>query len=85
VGNESGHPAKVEFPSRKNNCSFAYARRQWDLLNDSDNLYNWLLSLDQAMMKMDEKERILERRPARIHISDIACQQFSIFRQFRGS
>lgn len=40
---------KVEFPSRKNNFSFTYARRQWDLLNDSDGLHNQLLSFDQVI------------------------------------
>lgn len=70
MGNEFGHLAKVEFPSRKNNFSFAYARRQWDLLDDRDGLHNHLLSFDQAMMRMEEKERLLERRPARIHQID---------------
>ena len=48
MGNEFGHLAKVEFPSRKNNFSFAYARRQWDLLDDRDGLHNHLLSFDQV-------------------------------------
>ncbi|XP_057861396.2 1,4-alpha-glucan-branching enzyme 3, chloroplastic/amyloplastic isoform X3 [Cryptomeria japonica] len=72
MGNEFGHPGKVEFPNRRNNFSFAHACRQWNLPSDGG-LHNQLLAFDQAMMKMEEKERVLERRPAKIYqINDSA-------------
>eukprot|EP01018_Ginkgo_biloba_P002459 Gb_38481 [translate_table: standard] len=72
MGNEFGHPGRVEFPSRRNNFCFTLACRQWDLLN-AGGLHNQLLLFDQAIMKLDERERILERNPATIHhVNDVA-------------
>ncbi|XP_020081146.1 1,4-alpha-glucan-branching enzyme 3, chloroplastic/amyloplastic-like isoform X3 [Ananas comosus] len=44
MGNEFGHPNRVEFPMSSNNYSFMFANRQWELLMDKgihSNLFNF--------------------------------------------
>ncbi|KAL3508461.1 hypothetical protein ACH5RR_027862 [Cinchona calisaya] len=59
MGNEFGHPKRVEFPMPSNNFSFALANRQWDLL--SKGVHNQLFTFDKDMMNLDEVERILSK------------------------
>ncbi|XP_020251840.1 1,4-alpha-glucan-branching enzyme 3, chloroplastic/amyloplastic isoform X2 [Asparagus officinalis] len=66
VGNEFGHPNKVEFPMPSNNNSFAYANRRWDLLMGKG-LHSNLFNFDKDMMKLDEDEQILSKGSAKVH------------------
>ncbi|XP_057977494.1 1,4-alpha-glucan-branching enzyme 3, chloroplastic/amyloplastic [Malania oleifera] len=65
MGNEFGHPERVEFPMPSNNFSFSLANRRWDLLTDG--LHYNLFSFDKDLMKLDEKERVLPRGPPNMH------------------
>ncbi|KAM0944591.1 putative 1,4-alpha-glucan branching enzyme [Dioscorea sansibarensis] len=69
MGNEFGHPDRVEFPMESNNYSFAFANREWDLLKDK-RLHMGLFNFDKEMMKLDEKEQILSRNPSTVHHID---------------
>lgn len=40
MGNEFGHPDWIDFPREGNNDSFEYARRRWDLADNTDLLYS---------------------------------------------
>ena len=35
IGNEFGHPEWLDFPREGNNDSYMYARRQWNLVDDT--------------------------------------------------
>ncbi|KAG5551044.1 hypothetical protein RHGRI_009467 [Rhododendron griersonianum] len=65
MGNEFGHPKRVEFPMPSNNFSFSLANRHWDLLEAR--VHQELFSFDKDMMNIDEKERILSRGLPNIH------------------
>ncbi|KAJ7963766.1 1,4-alpha-glucan-branching enzyme/amyloplastic protein [Quillaja saponaria] len=66
MGNEFGHPKRVEFPTSSNNFSYSLAKRQWDLL-ENDGVYVDLYSFDKDLMKLDENERVLSRGLPNIH------------------
>ncbi|KMT12761.1 hypothetical protein BVRB_4g088550 [Beta vulgaris subsp. vulgaris] len=66
MGNEFGHPKKVEFPTASNNFSLELANRRWDLLTDQG-LYSDLFSFDKDMMKLDQTERVLSRGLLNVH------------------
>ncbi|KAK4420789.1 1,4-alpha-glucan-branching enzyme 3, chloroplastic/amyloplastic [Sesamum alatum] len=59
MGNEFGHPKRVEFPMSSNNFSYSLAKRRWELLEDG--FHNKLFAFDKDMMKLDIEERILLR------------------------
>ncbi|XP_011097853.1 1,4-alpha-glucan-branching enzyme 3, chloroplastic/amyloplastic [Sesamum indicum] len=59
MGNEFGHPKRVEFPMSSNNFSYSLAKRCWELLEDG--FHNKLFAFDKDMMKLDIEERILLR------------------------
>ncbi|KAI3466267.1 hypothetical protein Pfo_022930 [Paulownia fortunei] len=59
MGNEFGHPKRVEFPMSSNNFSYSLANRRWELLEDG--FHNKLFAFDKDMMKLDVDERILQR------------------------
>ncbi|GMP52386.1 hypothetical protein CsSME_00018220 [Camellia sinensis var. sinensis] len=65
MGNEFGHPKRVEFPMESNNFSFSLANRRWDLLENG--VHSELLYFDKDMMNMEENERILSRGLPNIH------------------
>ncbi|KAL6975262.1 1,4-alpha-glucan-branching enzyme 3, chloroplastic/amyloplastic [Sarracenia purpurea var. burkii] len=65
MGNEFGHPMRVEFPMPSNNNSFSLANRRWDLL--ANGIHLELFSFDKDMMNMNENERILSRGLPNIH------------------
>ncbi len=50
MGNEYGHPEWVDFPREGNNWSHKYARRQWQLAEDSNLKYHYLGDFDKAMI-----------------------------------
>ncbi|XP_057795278.1 1,4-alpha-glucan-branching enzyme 3, chloroplastic/amyloplastic [Salvia miltiorrhiza] len=59
MGNEFGHPKRVEFPMPSNNFSYSLANRCWELLEDE--LHKKLFAFDKDMMKLDVKDRVLLR------------------------
>lgn len=52
MGNEFGHPEWIDFPREGNGWSHKYARRQWNLVDNKDLLYNALSEFDQAMISL---------------------------------
>ncbi|KAH7428429.1 hypothetical protein KP509_09G001300 [Ceratopteris richardii] len=60
MGNEFGHPERVEFPRPGNKNSFAHACRQWDLIN-KNNPYSQLKTFDKALMELDNVFGILNK------------------------
>lgn len=60
IGNEFGHPEWLDFPREGNNCSYHYARRQWNLPDDHLLRYKYLNEFDRAMMHLEEKYHWLE-------------------------
>ncbi|XP_004513877.1 1,4-alpha-glucan-branching enzyme 3, chloroplastic/amyloplastic [Cicer arietinum] len=70
MGNEFGHPKRVEFPMSSNDFSYSLANRQWDLL-EKDGVHHDLFTFDKDMMKLDENERVLSRAfPIFHHVND---------------
>ncbi|MDR0418840.1 MAG: alpha amylase C-terminal domain-containing protein [Prevotellaceae bacterium] len=63
MGNEFGHPEWIDFPRLGNNWSYQYARRQWDLADDTNLKYRFLQAWDRAMIKLAKKEKIFTNRP----------------------
>ncbi|KAL5164768.1 1,4-alpha-glucan-branching enzyme 3, chloroplastic/amyloplastic [Glycine soja] len=66
MGNEFGHPKRVEFPTSSNNNSYLLANRQWDLLT-KDGVHRDLFAFDKDMMKLDENVKVLSRNIPNIH------------------
>ncbi|MCL7030546.1 hypothetical protein MKW94_014177 [Papaver nudicaule] len=64
MGNEFGHPMRVEFPMPGNDFSFSLANRQWDLVKDKG-VHQDIFSFDKDMMKLDE--RIFSKSLPKIH------------------
>jgi 1,4-alpha-glucan branching enzyme len=54
-GNEFGHPEWLDFPRVGNNNSFWYARRQFNLPDDTLLRYKFLNEFDRAMQWTEEK------------------------------
>ncbi len=52
MGNEFGHPEWIDFPREGNGWSYKYARRQWELVDNPNYLYQGLGEFDKAMMKL---------------------------------
>lgn len=50
MGNEFGHPEWIDFPREGNDWSYAYARRQWHLVDDEKLKYHWLGAFDAALV-----------------------------------
>uniref|UniRef100_A0A803LY39 Glycosyl hydrolase family 13 catalytic domain-containing protein n=1 Tax=Chenopodium quinoa TaxID=63459 RepID=A0A803LY39_CHEQI len=66
MGNEFGHPKRVEFPMASNDFSMESANRRWDLLPEQG-IHCDLFAFDQDMMKMDQRERVLSRGLPNVH------------------
>ncbi|KAD4178773.1 hypothetical protein E3N88_27364 [Mikania micrantha] len=66
MGNEFGHPKRVEFPMSSNDYSFSLANRDWDLLA-KEGVHQHLLSFDKDMMNLEKAERIISRWLPNIH------------------
>jgi 1,4-alpha-glucan branching enzyme len=54
MGNEFGHPEWIDFPSEGNNYSYHYCRRQWNLHDDSNLMFESLGKFDAEMNKWEE-------------------------------
>ncbi|XP_027340733.1 1,4-alpha-glucan-branching enzyme 3, chloroplastic/amyloplastic isoform X3 [Abrus precatorius] len=52
MGNEFGHPKRVEFPTSSNNNSYSLANRQWDLLA-KDGVHRDLFSFDKQLVEFN--------------------------------
>ena len=52
MGNEFGHPEWVDFPREGNAWSYKYARRQWDLVDNTQLKYKYLGDFDKAMIHL---------------------------------
>jgi 1,4-alpha-glucan branching enzyme len=52
MGNEVGHPEWIDFPREGNGWSYKYARRQWNLVDDSNLKYQFLNNFDKAMIQV---------------------------------
>ncbi|XP_024960651.1 1,4-alpha-glucan-branching enzyme 3, chloroplastic/amyloplastic [Cynara cardunculus var. scolymus] len=66
MGNEFGHPERVEFPMSSNGFSFSLAHRRWDLI-EQEGVHRDLLCFDKDMMNLENKERIISRWLPNIH------------------
>ncbi|MDR1225657.1 MAG: alpha amylase C-terminal domain-containing protein [Prevotellaceae bacterium] len=63
MGNEFGHPEWIDFPRAGNDWSHHYARRQWNLADDSNLRYRFLQAWDKAMITLTKNEKIFNERP----------------------
>lgn len=52
MGNEFGHPEWIDFPRQDNGWSYKYARRQWNLVDNSGLKYKYLGDFDKAMIHL---------------------------------
>ena len=55
MGNEFGHPEWIDFPREGNGWAYAYARRQWSLVDSTELKYQWLGAFDAAMLRVVKK------------------------------
>ena len=62
-GNEFGHPEWLDFPRIGNNESYHYARRQWNLVDDTNLRYQHLNNFDAAMNNTESKYKWLQSPP----------------------
>ncbi len=60
MGNEFGHPEWIDFPREGNNWSYKYARRQWQLAENSELKYYNLANFDREMIRLQNDFRILD-------------------------
>ena len=63
MGNEFGHPEWIDFPREGNGWSYAYARRQWSLADNSLLRYGCLEAFDARMVHFLEDEKVLLQAP----------------------
>ncbi|CAN1149545.1 1,4-alpha-glucan-branching enzyme 3, chloroplastic/amyloplastic, partial [Linum perenne] len=72
MGNEFGHPKRVEFPVLSNNFSYSLANRRWDLL-DNVGLHQHLFLFDKDLMGLGENQRAISRGLPNVHhVNDTA-------------
>ena len=70
MGNEFGHPEWIDFPREGNNWSYHYARRQWNLAEDSDLFYSRLGEFDRAVLEKLADFDIWESAVRKLKIDD---------------
>lgn len=78
MGNEFGHPKRVEFPMPSNNFSYSLANRQWDLLEEE--MHHNLFVFDKELMGLDENEQLLTRSLPNVHHVNEATKVLSYIR-----
>ncbi|CAN0900967.1 1,4-alpha-glucan-branching enzyme 3, chloroplastic/amyloplastic [Linum grandiflorum] len=72
MGNEFGHPERVEFPVSSNNFSYSLAHRRWDLLENVA-LHQQLFSFDKDLMSLGENQKAISRGLPNVHhVNDTA-------------
>lgn len=57
MGNEFGHPEWIDFPREGNGWSYKYARRQWELVDNPNYLYQGLGLFDEEMLKLISSQK----------------------------
>ena len=71
MGNEFGHPEWIDFPRQDNGWSYAYARRQWNLVDNKDLLYHYLGDFDRDMISvMKENTHFLQTKVKEVWHND---------------
>ena len=65
MGNEFGHPEWIDFPRQDNGWSCKYARRQWELVDNSQLKYKYLGDFDKAMIHLIGKIKNFQTIPLR--------------------
>jgi 1,4-alpha-glucan branching enzyme len=60
MGNEFGHPEWIDFPRKGNEWSYRYARRQWNLVDDTTLKYRFLAHFDKDMIALAQRFKLLE-------------------------
>ncbi|EST09425.1 Glycoside hydrolase, family 13, N-terminal [Kalmanozyma brasiliensis GHG001] len=68
IGNEFGHPEWLDFPREGNGNSFHYARRQFNLVDDTLLRYQYLYRFDAAMNNAEEHAKWLAAPQAYISL-----------------
>lgn len=63
MGNEFGHPEWIDFPREGNGWSHKYARRQWNLVDNSDLCYHYLGDFDKKMLEVVKSEPLFNETP----------------------
>jgi 1,4-alpha-glucan branching enzyme len=59
MGNEFGHPEWIDFPREGNGWSHAFARRQWNLVDDPTLKYRRLAAFDRDMLALVKRFQLL--------------------------
>ncbi len=71
MGNEFGHPEWIDFPREGNGWSYKYARRQWNLADDPNLKYQFLLGFDKALINLIKSDKsFLKSGPVQRCIND---------------
>lgn len=60
MGNEFGHPEWIDFPSERNNWSYKYAKRQWNLVDNKELKYEYLNNFDREMIHFAKKNNLMD-------------------------
>ena len=63
MGNEFGHPEWIDFPREGNGWSHKYARRQWNLVDNTELCYHFLGDFDQRMLEVVKSEKKFNETP----------------------
>jgi 1,4-alpha-glucan branching enzyme len=66
MGNEFGHPEWIDFPREGNNWSYKYARRQWNLRDDTTLRYRFIAEFDKAMIRLAAEYGLLDAPAPRL-------------------
>lgn len=59
MGNEFGHPEWIDFPREGNGWSYAFARRQWNLVDDPTLKYRRLAAFDRDVLALVRRFQLL--------------------------
>lgn len=68
MGNEFGHPEWLDFPTERNNQSYQYAGRQYNLIEDDLLRYKHLYQFDKAMNHCEDKYKWLNSPQAYVSL-----------------
>ena len=60
MGNEFGHPQWIEFPSIENNLSFDKCHRKWNLIQNKNMIFQYLLQYERELHKLSDTYRWLD-------------------------
>ena len=80
MGNEFGHPEWIDFPREGNDWSYAYARRQWSLVDNPQLKYHLLGDFDRALMTTLKTHNEHMQQPVSWTTSDDSDQVLSFMR-----